>query len=102
MPCSDYSNYYEFLVEGQIFDAIYCPFGDVLGGALFALIFFGGIILATYVYSDSVALPLSLTVILGSVVVVQLPSAAVQLIAATLLLGLTASGYILIQRSSPR
>lgn len=102
MACGDYSNYYEFLVEGQIFDAIYCPFGDVMGGALFALIFFGGIIMATYIYSDGVVLPLTMTVILGAVIVTQLPSVAVQLVVAALLLTLAGSAYLLIQRTSPR
>lgn len=102
MACSDYSNYYEFLAEGQIFDAIYCPFGDIMGGALFALIFFGGIVGATYIYSDGVVLPLTMVVIFGAVIITQLPSVAVQIVVAALILTLAGSGYVLIQRTSPR
>lgn len=102
MACGDYPNYYEFLAEGQIFDAIYCPFGDVMGGALFAFIFFGGIVMATYVYSDGIVLPLTMVVLLGAVIITQLPGVVVQIVVAALLLTIAGSAYLLIQRTSPR
>lgn len=101
MACRDYDAYYKFLIEGQVFDAIYCPFGDALGGPMFALIFFGGILTATYVYSDGPVLPLTMVIILGSVVVTQLPSVAVQVVVAALLLVVSGLAYTMIQRRSP-
>ena len=99
MACGDYATYAEFIREGQMFDALYCPFGDQLGGTLFALMVFGAIGMSLYIYSGSVVLPLVLFLIVGSVIIVQLPSAAVQLVGIVILLGITGIGYLMVQRT---
>lgn len=98
MACSDYSKLTEFWVNGQFFDAIFCPFGDALGGVVFALIFFGAIGLALYIFSGSLVMPLVLTLILGAVVVSQLPSLAAQLVGAVVLVGIAIAGYMTVMR----
>jgi hypothetical protein len=99
MACGDYGAYQEFWINGQFFDAVFCPFGDVLGGVGFALFVFGAIGLSLYIYSGSVVMPLVLTLILGSVVVTQLPSIAAQLVGAVVLLGIAIAGYLIVIRS---
>lgn len=97
MSCTDFSSYGEFLRAGQFFDAVYCPFGDLLGGAVFALLFFGVIALALYVYTDSVAVPVVVTILIGSVVVVQLPPEAVNITGIMLVLGIVGAGYLIVR-----
>lgn len=96
MACGDFNSYWKFLVEGQMFDAIYCPYGDLLGGTVFALLFFAPISMALYIYSGSIILPFVLAVILGAVIVVQLPGAAVSLAAALALLVIILAGTAIV------
>lgn len=98
MACSDYTDYGDALADGAFFDAIYCTFGDQLGGVMFALMVFGALILALYIHSGSIELPLVVTVILGAVVVTQLPGVAVQVVAVTLVVGMAVFGMYLILR----
>lgn len=99
MACTDYTAYWEFWRHGQFFDAVSCPFVEALGGPLFAMLVFGPALLGMYIYSGSIILPLVLTLILGSVVVVQLPSVALQLFGIVILLSIAGAGYLLVQRS---
>lgn len=83
----------ELLINGKFFDAVVCPFSETMGLAVFALMVYGAIGVALYVYSGNAVLPLTLTVILGSVVITQLPGPAVQLVALLALLLIAAGGY---------
>jgi hypothetical protein len=98
MACTDYPEYWQFLANFQFFDAIYCPFADLVGPLLFPLLVFGGLGVALYVYSNSLIMPLTLSIILGGVVVVQLPSGPVRLIGIVVLFGVGMAGYMLVQR----
>jgi len=96
MACGDYSAYWRYLINGQLFDALYCPFGDLLGGVTLALLFFSPLAMALYIYSGSIILPFVMFLILGSVVVVQLPGAATTLIGAVALLTIAVVGTAMI------
>lgn len=98
--CGQYDAFWEYLVNGQFFDAVYCPYGATMG-VVFPLIVFASLGMSMYIYSGSIALPLALTLILGSVVVTQLPGLAAQLVGIVVLLGLAAAGYVLIIRRGP-
>lgn len=96
MACGDYTEYWEFLTNGQFFDAIYCPYGDLLGGVVLALLFFAPSAMALYIYSGSIILPFVLFLILGSVVIVQLPGAATTIVGAVALLVIAIVGTAMI------
>lgn len=98
MACSDFSVYKEFWYAGQFFDAVYCPFGDQLGGLLFGLLVFGAIGLSLYIVSGGATVPLTLAVILSTVIFVELPASAVQVGAIAIVLGIGIAGYLMVQR----
>lgn len=94
MPaCEQYDTAAEMLIDGKFFDAVVCPHTEIMGLAVFAMITYGAIATSLYVYSGNAVLPLTLTVILGSVTITQLPGPAVQLVALLALLLIAAGGY---------
>jgi hypothetical protein len=98
MACGDYDTYVAFIRNEQFFDAVYCVFGDSVGVLLFPLVVWGALGSALYIYSGSLIMPLVLTIILGGVVVVQLPAGPVQFVAAVVLFGIALAGYALVRR----
>lgn len=98
MACSDYSTYKEMLVNGAFFDGIWCPFGDVMGGIVFALLFFAPLGISLYIFSGSIILPFVLFLILGAVVVVQLPGLAATLVGGVILLATALGGTLMIMK----
>lgn len=102
MACGDFATYKEFWYAGQFFDAVYCPFGDQLGGLLFGLLVFGAIGLSLYIASGSATVPLVLGVILATVIFVEVPAGAVQIAAIAIVLMLGIAGYLIVQRLEGR
>ena len=98
MACSDYDTYLEFMQNEQFFEAVYCVFGDSVGVLLFPLLVWGAMGSALYIFSGSLIMPLVLTIILGGVLVVQLPAGPVQFVAAVVLFGIALGGYALVRR----
>ena len=98
MACSDYDTYLEFMQNEQFFEAVYCVFGDSVGVLLFPLLVWGAMGSALYIFSGSLIMPLVLTIILGGVVVVQLPAGPIQFVAAVVLFGIALGGYALVRR----
>lgn len=98
MPCSDYNTYWEFLYNFQFYDAVYCLFTGEVGLYLAPLIIFGSLGVAFYMYADSLIMPLVLSMILGGVIVVQLPPGPVRLIGVTVLFGVGFGGYLIVRR----
>ena len=98
MACSDYDTYLEFMQNEQFFEAVYCVFGDSVGVLLFPLLVWGAMGSALYIFSGSLIMPLVLTIILGGVLVIQLPAGPVQFVAAVVLFGIALGGYALVRR----
>lgn len=98
MACGDFPEYYQYLLNGQFFDAVYCPYGNVMGGVTLALLFFAPIGLALYIFSGSIILPFVLFIILGSVIVIQLPGMVASLVGAVALLVIAIGGTLVILR----
>lgn len=100
MPCGDYgselSDLTTALVDGKFFDAITCAYANEMGGALFALMVFGALAISLNTYSGSVIVPVVLVIIMGSVILVTLPSSAVQLAGIVILLTVTVGGYMML------
>lgn len=102
MACGDFATYKGYWYAGQFFDAVYCVFGDQLGGLLFGVLVFGAIGISLYVSSGSSTVPLTLAVILASVVFVEVPASAVQIAAIAVILGIGIAGYLMIVRLEGR
>lgn len=101
MACSDYSTLAEVrdgLVEGAFFDAITCSYtmGQGMPGELLAFIVFGGVAIAMFIKAESTVMPLVLTILMGSIVLSQLPASAVQLGAIVIILMLGVAIYLII------
>lgn len=98
MPCGDYApGSGEYLDAGQFFDAIYCLFASVIPPVAFNLIVFGAIGLALFIYSDNVGLPVVVAILLGSVIVPQLPSVGMQIAVVALLLVSSIAATLLVK-----
>lgn len=98
MSCNDYSSYAEFWTNFQPMDGVICPFADLLGMSVFALFAVGAVGTAFYVYTDSISLPAVLVIIIGSVVLVELPAGAINLTVLAILGAVSAAVYLFYQR----
>jgi hypothetical protein len=98
MACSDYNTYWEFMANWQFFDAVYCLYGEQVGFFLFPLLAYGALATALYIFAGSLIMPLVLTIILGGVVVAQLPPGPVRLVGIVVLFAVALGGYLLVQR----
>lgn len=98
MSCNDYSTYWEFLSNGQFFDAVTCPYFDQMGIPLTSMIAFAAIGLGLYVYSGSMALPLAVAILVGAALLAVVPGIGVNLVGIALVLGLAVAGFILVRR----
>lgn len=88
MSCGDFNTYWEFLDNGQFFDAINCPYSDIMGPLVFGLFVYGGLSMALYIYTGNAVMPLILAVILAAVVVSQLPGLVAKIIVFLFIMGL--------------
>lgn len=89
------------LIAGKFFDAMVCPHSEILGLVVFGLIVYGAVGGSLYLFTGNAVMPLVLTLILGSVVVVNLPGPALQILGVFALLLLAAGGYFLVVSRGP-
>lgn len=101
MACTDYDTLREFWTNGQFFDGVFCAFGGALApmpGSAFVLLFSAFLGVGMYVYAGAIILPLVLAILLGGVIVAQLPGVALKLVGMIVLLSIAAAGMILSRR----
>lgn len=89
------------LIDGKFFDAMVCPHSEIMGLVVFAMLLYGSIGVALYLFTGNAVLPLVLTLILGSVVVANLPGPAAQFVGVVALLLIAAGGYFLVVSRGP-
>jgi hypothetical protein len=99
MACTDYSDYGEALVEGAFFDAILCPFTDVMGTVAFGLFVYGVALVALYIRTESPTVPIAVLIVTSVVIVPVLPGGALQVMVAVAMLALAIGGYLLTRRA---
>lgn len=105
MSCSDFGALFDFLVnfDGKhAFDFVACFYTDTTGMAVFALFVFGTLFAMYYVGDDSFLVPIVLSVLFGSVIVVELPGNMVMVLVTALALGGPAVAMYLFHRARPR
>ncbi len=94
MACTEWNGQWgEALTSGHFFDAILCPYQTQVGGLVFGLFIYGVVMTALYIRTDSVIAPLVGTMVVGVLIIPQLPAGGLQIIAAVLILALAAGGY---------
>ena len=99
MACADIAgDYGQALIDGSLFEAIYCVFSDQLGAALAVLLIMGGLALSRF-STDGSPVPLVVTLmIVGAMFVSQLPAGITQFIAILLLFVIPGGIWLIIQR----
>lgn len=101
MSCTDFNTLREFWANGQFFDGVFCAFGGPLApmpGSAFVLVFSAFLGVGLYAFAGAIILPLVLAIILGGVVVAQLPGVVLKLVGMVVLLAIAAGGMILARR----
>lgn len=99
MACGDHQEYWQYLANGQFFDAVNCPYADTLGTELWALLVFGALMLALYVNGNGdVSRPLVIAIVGGGIVLSQIPSQAVQLAVVVALITIGGLGFLVTMR----
>lgn len=100
MSCAEYEgNLIQAWMDGSWQAAATCPFDNSIGALTFGFLMYGGFMTALYVRTQSMVIPLVVTVLGGTVAISRLPSAALQLVGMVLMLGLAASGYFIYVRA---
>lgn len=89
---------WEVFADFEFFRAIRMVFSNNVGDALTALMLFGSIGIALYIFSDDISLPVALTIILGPVFVSQLPAGPVQVVAIAVIIAIMGAGYMASRR----
>lgn len=99
MACTDYTAYGDFLINGQFLDAIICPYQEQMGFMVFALMVYVAIGGALYIYTESIVIPLAISIFGGAVVITNLPSVAVQTAVIVTVLVIAIGVYLLVRRA---
>lgn len=99
MACTDYTSYGDFLIEGQFLDAIICPYQEQMGFLVFAMMVYLAIAASLYIYTGGITIPLVVSILVGAVVVVNLPSVAVQFAVIVAVLIISVGVYLLVRRA---
>ncbi len=94
----DNGNLIDAWEAGEFLNGIICPYDLQLGPLVFGLLVYGGIMTGIYVRTQSLTLPMAVTVIGGTVAVSQIPSQAVQVMVIAIVLGGTAGLYLFTRR----
>lgn len=75
MACSDYAGDLQTAwVDGAYIDAVMCGYTMQIGDFVFGMFIMVPLLAALYLYSGNVAVPLTVTMITGSVGIAMLPS----------------------------
>lgn len=94
MSCGTYPDHpIQYFLDWELLDGVVCYYGDQLGVSVFMLVFFAMTFLGLYQATDSIMLPVVVTVVLAPVVVVLLPALGVQFIVVVMVLMLAIAGF---------
>lgn len=98
MACSDWSDYGEALKEGAFWDAILCRLAEPASVEIVSLFILSAVMLATYIVSGSIIIPLVLTIILSSLAYAFVPGIGVTVLAVVLILATPSLSYLIVMR----
>lgn len=87
------------LVDGKLMEAVVCPYDMQFGALTFGLFIYGTVMTALYVRTQSVVVPIVVTMVAGTVAISRVPSRAIQILALAMLLGISVAVLWLINRA---
>jgi hypothetical protein len=90
-------SYTDDLIDGEFFKVFSEVYTDLLGEPIAALIFFGATGTAFFIYQEKAIIPVVMTILIGGVVLAELPSAASRVVIILVLLAITGIVYLLYQ-----
>lgn len=100
MSCAEYSDsLIQAWLEGSWQAAATCPYDSQIGFLAFGLMIYGSVMTGLYVRTQSLVLPMVVTVMGGTLAVSRLPSAAHQLVGMVLLSGFAVGAYLIYARA---
>lgn len=104
MACSDYDDPFMFLVDmsaDHALDAVICTFtfSPLIEGVTLGMFVYGTLLAMYYISDDTLIVPLVLLVVLGAVIVPELPSGVVDVAVVVLMFAGAASVMFYIHRA---
>jgi len=91
------ANYTDDLVDGEFFEVFSGVYTDLLGEPVAAMLFFGATGAAFYIYQERAIIPVIMTILIGGVVLAELPVGASRVVIILMLLAITGIVYLLYQ-----
>jgi hypothetical protein len=85
------------LIDGEFFKVFSEVYTNLLGEPVAALIFFGATGTAFYIYQERAIIPVVMTILIGGVILAELPAAASRVVIILVLLAISAIVYLLYQ-----
>lgn len=102
MTCEEYDSLGDLqsaLVDGNAIDAIVCPYDMQFGALTVGLFVYGSVMMGLYVRTQSLVVPIVVTIFAGTVAISRLPSGAVQIAVLALFLGISVGVLYLVNRA---
>ncbi len=99
MACSDYTYWTDALEQWAFQDAILCPYQTTMDSLLFGLLVVGSINMALYAKQESVLLPLVVTMLTGSILLVEVAGVFTALVRVGLLFLVGLGPVLLLRRA---
>jgi hypothetical protein len=90
-------SYGDLWTSGEFWEAITGPYVDLMGLPAFAMLFFGSVSLAYYLFQGSFIMPVIMMILAGSVTVALAPNPVVRFAGIAFILTVAGAGYMLYQ-----
>lgn len=90
-------SYGDLWTSGNFWEAITGPFADLMGLPAFAMVFFGTITVAYYLFQGSAIMPVIMLILAGGVTVALAPSPVVRFAGIAFILTVAGAGYMIYQ-----
>jgi hypothetical protein len=85
------------LIDGEFFKVFSEVYTDLLGEPIAAMIFFGATGVAFFIYQERAIIPVVMTILVGGVILAELPAAASRVVIILVLLAIAGIVYLLYQ-----
>ena len=94
--CAEYDDQLiQAWLDGQWQAAATCPYDLQIGTLAFGFMIYGAVMTGLYVRTQSLVLPMVVTVMGGTIAISRLPSMAHQLVGMTIMIGLAIGAYMI-------
>lgn len=98
MPCENFTNLGASFANWQFVQGIVCTYAVPIGFEVLGLAVYGAIAGALWITQESAAIPIILTLLVGSAVLAQIVAPGMQFVTLMILGGATVAGLMLLLR----